>query len=63
MDMRVKTEFLVPGVQYTEEADLRAEVFRIACNFEKSFGTGAKQKIVDGPSCSAEPVAPTHEAA
>jgi hypothetical protein len=35
-------------MQHAEEADLRAEVSRIACNFKKSFGTGAKQKIVDG---------------
>src|ERR1700687_921209 len=47
MDMRAKLELLIPGVQDTEEADLRAEVFRIAGDFEKGFRTGAKQKIVD----------------
>src|SRR5450759_1221144 len=30
MDMRVKLEFLTPGVQHAEEADFGAEVFRIA---------------------------------
>ena len=48
MDMRVKAKLLIPGMQHAEEADFRAEVSRIACNFEKGFGTGAKQKIVDG---------------
>ncbi len=47
MDMRVKLELLIPGVQHTEEADLRAEMFGIAGNFEKGFCTGAKQKIVE----------------
>jgi hypothetical protein len=35
-------------VENAEEPDLRAEVSRIACNFEKSFRTGTKQKILDG---------------
>src|ERR1700687_2288736 len=47
MDMRAKLELLIPGVQDTEEADLRAEAFRIAGDFEKGFLTGATQKIVD----------------
>ena len=47
MDMRVKLEFLIPGVQHAEEADLRTEVFWITCNLQKRFRTGAKQEIVD----------------
>src|SRR6266704_6478447 len=47
MDMRVKTKLLIPGMQHAEEADLRAEMFGIASNFEKRFRTGAKQKIVN----------------
>ena len=47
MDMRVKFELLIPGVQYAEEADLRAEMFGITSDFEKGFRTGAKQKIVN----------------
>src|SRR6202140_1934940 len=47
MDMGVKPELLIPGMQHGEEADFRAEVFRIASDFEKCFGTGAKQQIID----------------
>src|SRR5713101_2676087 len=47
MHMRMKSEFLIPGVQHAEEADLRAEVPGIAGDFQKGFRTGAKQKIVD----------------
>ena len=47
MDMRVKFELLIPGVQHAEEADLRTEMLGIASDFEKRFRTGAKQKIVD----------------
>src|SRR5260370_42031383 len=34
-------------MQHTEEADLRAQVFRIATDLEKCFCTGAEQQIVD----------------
>lgn len=47
MNVRVEPEFLIPGVQHSEEADLRAEMLGIAGNFEKGFRTGAKQKIVN----------------
>ena len=47
MDMGMESELLIPGVQHGEEADFRAEVFRIASDFEKCFGTGAKQQIID----------------
>ena len=47
MNMRVEPELLIPGVQYAEEADFRAEVLGIAGDFEKGFRTGAKQKIVN----------------
>ena len=43
MDMRVKPELLIPGVQYAEETDFGAEMRRIASNFEECFGTAAKQ--------------------
>jgi hypothetical protein len=45
--VRVQFEFLTPGVQHAEEADLCAEVPRIASDFEKCFCTGSKQEIVD----------------
>src|SRR5882724_4810158 len=47
MHMRMKFEFLTPGVQHAEEADLCTEMLGIAGDFEKRFRTGAKQKIVD----------------
>jgi hypothetical protein len=47
MDMGVQSEFLIPGVQHTEEADLRAQVSGVARNFQKRFRTGAKQQAID----------------
>jgi len=47
MHMGMKSELLIPGVQHAEETDFRAEMSGIASGFEKSFRTGAKQKIVD----------------
>ena len=47
MHMGMESKFLTPGVQHGEETDFRAEVFRIASDFEKSFRTGAEQQIVD----------------
>ena len=46
MDVRVKLEFLIPGMENAEEADLRAEVFRITRDFQKRLRAGAKQEIV-----------------
>src|SRR5215469_14285734 len=47
MEMRMEPELLTPGMQDTEEADLGAEESRIAGHFEKGFGTGAEQEIVE----------------
>ena len=47
MDMRMKLEFLTPGVQHAEETNFCAEMTGIASNFEKGFRTGAEQEIVD----------------
>ena len=47
MYMRMKFELLTPGVQNTEEADFCTKMLGIAGDFEKRFGAGAKQKIVD----------------
>jgi len=47
MDMGMNFEFLAPGMQHAEEANLCAEVSRIASHFEKSFGTGAEQETVE----------------
>ena len=37
MHVRVKFEFLIPGVQHAEETDFRSEMFGIASDFEESF--------------------------
>jgi hypothetical protein len=34
-------------MQHAEEANLCAEMLRIACHFEKGFGTGAEQQTVE----------------
>ena len=47
MDVRVKPDLLIPGVQHTEETNLSTEVSGIASDFEKSFRAGTKQEIVD----------------
>ena len=40
--MGMNLEFLIPGVEHTEEADLGAETDWVACDFQQGFGTGAK---------------------
>ena len=47
MYMRVKFEFLTPGVQHAEEANFCAKMFGIAGNFEECFCSGSEQEIVD----------------
>jgi len=47
MDMRVKLELLVPGMQHAEETDLGTEMYGIAGDFQKCFCTGPEQQIVD----------------
>ena len=39
-------EFLISGVEHTEEADLGADMFGIASDFEESCGTGLQQEMV-----------------
>jgi hypothetical protein len=46
MGMRVMFEFLIPGVEHTEEADFGAKMLGIASDFEEGFGTGLQQEIV-----------------
>src|SRR5260370_2542200 len=47
MDMGMKPDLLIPGVQHTEEPNLCTEASGIASDFEKSFRAGTKQEIVD----------------
>ena len=47
MDMGMKLEPLIPGVQYAEETDLGAQVLGIEGYFEQSLGAGVEQEVVD----------------
>ena len=44
--MRVLFEFLIPGVEHTEEADFGAEMVGIASDFEEGFGAGLQQQMI-----------------
>ena len=46
MDMRMELDFLIPGVQHAEEADLSAEMLGITSHFEQCLGTGLEQEMV-----------------
>jgi hypothetical protein len=47
MDMGRKFDFLIPGVQHTEEAEVSAEMSGSAGDFEEGFGTGLQQEMVE----------------
>jgi hypothetical protein len=47
MGMWVMFEFLIPGVEHSEEADFGAEMLGIASDLEKGFGTGLQQQMVE----------------
>lgn len=47
MHMRMSAELLAPRMQDAEEANLCAEVSRIASDFQQGFGAGAEQEIVN----------------
>jgi hypothetical protein len=47
MDMRMVLQFLIPGVQRAEEADLRPEVSLAASHRQQGLGAGPKQQSVD----------------
>ena len=46
MGVRVMFEFLIPGVEHTEEVDFGAKMLGIASDFEEGFGSGLQQQIV-----------------
>jgi hypothetical protein len=46
MRVRVMFELLIPSVEHAEEADLGAEMFGIASDFEERFGAGLQQEMV-----------------
>ena len=45
MGMGVMFEFLIPGVKHAKEADLGAEMFGVAGDFEEGFGAGLQQQM------------------
>src|ERR1700693_2035969 len=47
MDMGMEAELLISSVKHGDEANFRAELSRIASDFEKCFRTGTEQQIVD----------------
>jgi hypothetical protein len=47
MQVRVQVKILPPGMQYGEEADLRTQMFRVACNRQQRFRYGAEEETVD----------------
>ena len=47
VDMRMKLEFLVPGMEHAEEADLGSEMGGVACDLQQGFGAGPEQQTVD----------------
>src|SRR5208337_109312 len=49
VDMGMMLQSLIPGMEHAEEADLRAEVTRIAGDLQQRGGTGVKQQVVDQP--------------
>ena len=49
VDMGMKLQSLVPGMEHAEEADLGAEMAGIASDLQQGFGAGVKQQVVDQP--------------
>src|SRR6266581_3684811 len=47
VDMGMKLEFLVPGMEHAEEADLGSEMSGIARDLPQGFGAGPEQQTVD----------------
>ena len=49
VDMGMMLQSLIPGMEHAEEADLRAEVPGVACDFKQRGGACAEQQTVDEP--------------
>jgi hypothetical protein len=47
VDVGMKLEFLVPGMEHAEEADLGSEMGGMAGDFQQSFGAGSEQQTID----------------
>ena len=46
--MRVLFEFLVPGVEHAEEADLRAEMLGVGSDLKQRLGAGPEHHLQYG---------------
>jgi hypothetical protein len=46
MDMRMVFELLIPTMQHAEEADVRTEMPRIACDLEQCLCADTEQQVV-----------------
>jgi hypothetical protein len=47
VNVRMKLQLLIPGMQHAEEADLGCETSGMAGDFEKGFCAGTEQQIID----------------
>src|SRR3989449_2827219 len=47
VDMGMKREFLLPGMQHAEEADLSPEMAGVTSHFQKGFCAGPQQQTID----------------
>jgi hypothetical protein len=47
MNVRMMLEFLVPGVQDTEESDLCAEMLRVVGDLDQRLGAGTEKQGID----------------
>ena len=47
MQMRMMLQILTPGMEYGDEADLRAQVLGSLCDRAQGLGGGVKQDVVD----------------
>ena len=47
VDMRMNLQTLVPGVEHTEESDVRSQVPGIAGDLQQGGGAGVKEQVVD----------------
>ena len=47
MQMRMMLQILTPGMEYGDEADLRAQLLGSRCDRAQGLGGGVKQDVVD----------------
>ena len=47
MEMGMKLQLLIPGMEHAEEADFGAEMAGIAGDFEQGLGAGTEQQAID----------------